>query len=460
MIKNTCIRILICTYSNQPKTEKWTKNFKNLYAVEKIQKGAEERPNDKIEQDTLNNILSEFMTEQEIIRQKKAEKQAAKELQGLAEMFADGGGIHIAKNKRGTFTAAATKHGMGVQEFARKVLANKEDYSPAMVKKANFARNASKWKHAFGGNLYPLGGRFVNGVWVEDDLPFGTETTAELAGLNSNTSIPYTADVDNKTQIENLNNPITNTSVPDNTSAGNPIKPSSNRSGFASYLRYAPVLGSAISSIAAALDTPNRTYATNLRNSAKAFSNMMQPISSKPIANYLRYDPLDRMFYTNQFMSNAAATRSAIRENANANRQAAINSLLAADYNTNVGLGNLFRQAEEFNREQRERVTGFNRETDRYNSAIALDAAKQNAATRQAKASMLWDAAQKANMLDMQEDQLLQASRNQALTNLFNNLGGVGKESWIFKMIEDNPALMYAYLNGASGSMGYKGNNG
>ena len=55
------------------------------------------------------------------------------------------GGIHIAPSKRGTFTAAATKHNMGIQEFASKVLRNKDSYSPAMVKKANFARNASKW---------------------------------------------------------------------------------------------------------------------------------------------------------------------------------------------------------------------------------------------------------------------------------------------------------------------------
>ena len=57
------------------------------------------------------------------------------------------GGIHIAPSKRGTFTAAATKHGMGVQEFAARVLRNKDDYSPSLVKKANFARNASKWNH-------------------------------------------------------------------------------------------------------------------------------------------------------------------------------------------------------------------------------------------------------------------------------------------------------------------------
>ena len=46
-------------------------------------------------------------------------------------------GIHIKPSKKGTFTAAAKKHGKGVQEFARQVMANKENYSPAMVKKAN-----------------------------------------------------------------------------------------------------------------------------------------------------------------------------------------------------------------------------------------------------------------------------------------------------------------------------------
>ena len=83
----------------------------------------------------------------------------------LANYSAHGGPIHIAPSKRGTFTAAATKHGMGVQAFANRVLANKEDYSPAMVKKANFARNAAKWKHAEGGFL-THGGIFDNGVTI------------------------------------------------------------------------------------------------------------------------------------------------------------------------------------------------------------------------------------------------------------------------------------------------------
>ena len=635
-------------------------------AVKKLQKGAEERPNDKIEQDSLNTILSELAQEQEAIRQRRAEKKVMNGLQELADIYAEGGGIHIAKNKRGTFTAAATKHGMGVQEFARKVLANKEDYSPAMVKKANFARNASRWSHGLGGYLFAMGGpednvellpdeleyAFTNGYkpsqllidtikkserympeiyqneyeengemkldrptigygTTDDDvikafegkkmsekqaeyylkkhvdndikiiknkigkdnwnkLPkhtkealldyayvrgagnaidaytnYNSDIAKHYAAKKPNIAIPnrvqsildtYTEEAYKGNQ-ETVTTPVVNSKIrrslldeplePINitkyafggpkghyypgpggqaqyleyanedpywwmgdykgeqevipemgvtTYTGNPYStpqggtkqtqptvvsstsenPETSR-GLnlnASLLRYAPVLGSAISSIASALDTPNRSYARNLRNSARAFSNMMQPISSRPIANYLKYNPLDRMFYTNQLMSSAAANRSAIRENASANRQAAINNLLAADYNTNVGLGNLFRQAEEYNQAQRERVTGFNRETDRYNSTIALDAAKQNVATRQAKASLLWDAAQKANMLDMQEDQLLQASRNQALTNLFSNLGGVGKEEYIFQMMRDNPDLAY-YLTGL-GNMRYK----
>lgn len=65
--------------------------------------------------------------------------------------FDTGGNIYIKPSKRGTFTAAAKKHGKSVQAFASQVLANKDNYSPAMVKKANFA-------HIFGGRHYSNGG--------------------------------------------------------------------------------------------------------------------------------------------------------------------------------------------------------------------------------------------------------------------------------------------------------------
>jgi hypothetical protein len=61
-------------------------------------------------------------------------------------MFAEGG-IHIKPENKGKFTAYAKSHGKGVQEMASHIMANKEDYSPKIVKRANFAKNAKKFKH-------------------------------------------------------------------------------------------------------------------------------------------------------------------------------------------------------------------------------------------------------------------------------------------------------------------------
>lgn len=63
------------------------------------------------------------------------------------------GGIHINPANKGKFTESAKSAGMGVQEFASHVLANKEDYSSKQVKRANFAHNAAGWSKAMGGPI-------------------------------------------------------------------------------------------------------------------------------------------------------------------------------------------------------------------------------------------------------------------------------------------------------------------
>lgn len=68
----------------------------------------------------------------------------------VTPQYSEGGSIHIAKNKRGTFKAQASRMGMSTQQAASHILANKDDYSPAMVKKAVFAHN---FAHADGGPL-------------------------------------------------------------------------------------------------------------------------------------------------------------------------------------------------------------------------------------------------------------------------------------------------------------------
>lgn len=63
------------------------------------------------------------------------------------EILKKGNKIHIKKKNRGKFTAAAKRAGMGVQEYASHVLANKDRYSSTLVRRANFARSSKKWRH-------------------------------------------------------------------------------------------------------------------------------------------------------------------------------------------------------------------------------------------------------------------------------------------------------------------------
>ena len=147
-------------------------------AIKKLKKEYEDRVNDPIAIATMKEWDNRIFAFQEDKTAKLEEKRIKKAIKNMSDeekdallssleqpmaqqegidlgqpMYAKGGKIHIAKNKRGTFTAAAKKHGKSVQAFASQVLANKENYSPAMVKKANFARNFGGHKHAEGGYL-------------------------------------------------------------------------------------------------------------------------------------------------------------------------------------------------------------------------------------------------------------------------------------------------------------------
>lgn len=83
------------------------------------------------------------------------------------QIYKKGSGIHIKKKNRGKFTASAKKVGRSVQEHARAVLKNPKT-TPLQKKRANFARNAAKWKHEEGSKIHkPDGHRSIldNG-WI------------------------------------------------------------------------------------------------------------------------------------------------------------------------------------------------------------------------------------------------------------------------------------------------------
>ena len=215
-------------------------------------------------------------------------------------------------------------------------------------------------------------------------------------------------------------------------------------------LRYAPVIGAAIGLGQNLFSRPDYTSADAILEAANQAGNYT-PIDYTPIGNYLQYRPFDRNFYLNKLNAQAGATRRAIMNTTSPSRNAA---LLAADYNAQGRLGDLARQAEEYNLAQRQAVETFNRSTNQANAEMGLKAAMANQeAALKARSSRLSGVAQAMAVRDA-VDARRGASMSANLTNFFNSLGDIGREEYSRNMIMSNPALYYSI--DSKGNVTYK----
>lgn len=216
------------------------------------------------------------------------------------------------------------------------------------------------------------------------------------------------------------------------------------------WLRYAPVVGAAIGLGQNLFSRPDYTSADAIFEAANQAGNYT-PVGYTPIGNYLQYRPFDRNFYLNKLNAQAGATRRAIMNTTSPSRNAA---LLAADYNAQGRLGDLARQAEEYNLAQRQAVETFNRGTNMANAEMGLKAAMANQeAALKARSSRLSGVAQAMAVRDA-VDARRGASMSANLTNFFNSLGDIGREEYSRNMIMSNPALYYSI--DSKGNVTYK----
>lgn len=223
-----------------------------------------------------------------------------------------------------------------------------------------------------------------------------------------------------------------------------------NNNSKLTWLRYAPVVGAAIGLGQNLFSRPDYTSADTILEAANQAGNYT-PIGYTPIGNYLQYRPFDRNFYLNKLNAQAGATRRAIMNTTSPSRNAA---LLAADYNAQGRLGDLARQAEEYNLAQRQAVETFNRGTNMANAEMGLKAAMANQeAALKARSSRLSGVAQAMAVRDA-VDARRGASMSANLTNFFNSLGDIGREEYSRNMIMSNPALYYSIDN--KGNVTYK----
>lgn len=223
-----------------------------------------------------------------------------------------------------------------------------------------------------------------------------------------------------------------------------------NNNSKLTWLRYAPVVGAAIGLGQNLFSKPDYTSADAILEAANQAGNYT-PVGYTPIGNYLQYRPFDRNFYLNKLNAQAGATRRAIMNTTSPSRNAA---LLAADYNAQGRLGDLARQAEEYNLAQRQAVETFNRGTNMANAEMGLKAAMANQeAALKARSSRLSGVAQAMAVRDA-VDARRGASISANLTNFFNSLGDIGREEYSRNMIMSNPALYYSIDN--KGNVTYK----
>lgn len=471
--------------------------------------------------------------------------------------FAKGGKIHIKKANRGKFTKYC-----GGKVTSECIAKGKRSSNPAVRKRATFAANARKWKHAFGGDLLTHGAEWDNGLKVignggtheenpMEGVPMGIapdgqsnlveegevifnnyvfsnrmfadkklledfklpkaydgysfaaiaeklgdeskerpndpiskrgllssmsrlqqaqETVRQQTqegqegvqyahggrmgtlfdGLGDTPNFLDGVDYGDWQDYGTLLEPINAEDLWNESMAGADEGDKGNNNSKLTWLRYAPVVGAAIGLGQNLFSKPDYTSADAILEAANQAGNYT-PVGYTPIGNYLQYRPFDRNFYLNKLNAQAGATRRAIMNTTSPSRNAA---LLAADYNAQGRLGDLARQAEEYNLAQRQAVETFNRGTNMANAEMGLKAAMANQeAALKARSSRLIGVAQAMAMRDA-IDSRRNASMSANMTNFFNSLGDIGREEYSRNLIISNPALYYSI--DSKGNISYK----
>lgn len=348
-------------------------------AAKRIQKESEERPNDPISKRGLEDGLIKLMQEQEALRE-----QGQYGLEGV--QYAEGGLIPDDYTYTPVFGSWKSGEMPEVTATAKR---------PSMIKYVDYDIPST---------IEPVG---IDGLYAG----FSGLSPMEISGIGE---VGY--------------------DIPSNVEGTTPAKVrvpkrkgNTDRRGFdATWLRYAPVVGSAIGLGQSIFSRPDYTGPDAIIEAANKVGNYV-PVSYKPIGNYLQYKPLDRNFYINKLGAQAGATRRAIMNSSSPSRNAA---LLAADYNAQGKLGDLARQAEEYNLAQRQMVEQFNRGTNQANSEMRLKAAMANQeAALKAGSTRLSGITQAMAMRDA-IDARRGASMSANLTNLFDSLGNIGIDAY------------------------------
>lgn len=217
-----------------------------------------------------------------------------------------------------------------------------------------------------------------------------------------------------------------------------------------SWLRYMPVVGNVFGVTQSLLNKPDYSSSDIMMNEAANLGSYT-PVEAKVPSYYLPYTPADRNYYATKLMNQVAATKRGIVNQSLGNRASAMQGLMAADIATLSKMSDLYRQADDYNNNQRLQAATFNRATDQFGSELAMKTATTNAElAAKARLSRL-EALSKAIAAREAVNARREAAINANISGLFNNLGNIGVDEFE----RERANRVYNYKTGRSGKINY-----
>ena len=191
-------------------------------------------------------------------------------------------------------------------------------------------------------------------------------------------------------------------------------------------LRKTPIYTNMALGLASLLQKPDYTNAELLEKRAREIPN--NTVSPTYLNDYMTYTPIDRNYYLNQLKGQTGATRSAIMNSGNNASNIMVN-LLAADYNAQNAVANSLMQMDQYNNQQRQAVSKFNRGTNQYNAQSAMQANQANAQLALERSKLQNALLSQAAQYREGADTALMQARTKAIQDIGTQLGQLGKQN-------------------------------
>ena len=186
------------------------------------------------------------------------------------------------------------------------------------------------------------------------------------------------------------------------------------------FFKFAPVIGSAVGAISSILDRPDYSNIDNFERRV----NSVRDVSPTLITQKMKYNPIDINNQLNTANNTALGNRRAIVESAGANPLATLNALAATNYQNQVAGAEIRNKGVEANNALLKSVLDFNKDTDVRNAGSLLAAQTANQQKDLNRLNSYASIMAKRN----EERDAVNANRSAAFSNLFSNLGNLGKD--------------------------------